>query len=405
LSRILIFAEAVTLAHVARPIALSRVLRQLGHDVCIAASEVADRWLEGEPVSRQTISSIDPSRFLGALARGAPPYDVQTLKRYVQDDLRAIAAWSPEIVIGDFRLSLYISARLAQIPYGAIANAYWSRRYWPGVAAPSVPVLDWLSQPLADATFRLVYPIAFALHARPFRRACDHFGVESPGPDIRDIYTASDATAFADAEACYEPDASKAGATFIGPLSWQPVATEPLPIFEYGDPIVFVTLGSSGRTEMLPRLLAMLEQLPVRYIVAGESMENIANESGRCIFASPFINYADACARAVVTICNGGAPATYASLGAGTPVIGVVSNLDQVLNMRTVERLGAGLALRWRNADTRDLHQAIITLTSSSVVNGLTVTSRSIAANGNANEAISGWMCSIEKARAQRVST
>ena len=223
MSRILIFAEAVTLAHVARPIALSRILHEQGHEVCIAAAPAAQRWLIPENVARQEIGSIEPTRFLRALARGMPAYGTQTLKRYVEDDLRAIAAWNPDIVIGDFRLSLHISARLAAKPYGAIANAYWSRRYWTGVDAPAVPPLSWLPRSIADATFRAVYPAAFALHALPFHRACKWYGVDSPGLDIRDVYTASDSTGFADVEAFYEPTPGAADApVFIGPLAWEP---------------------------------------------------------------------------------------------------------------------------------------------------------------------------------------
>src|SRR5581483_10131915 len=203
LSRILIFAEAVTLAHVARPIALARILRDLGHDVAIAAAPAADRWLAQEPLARVRIESIAPRRFLRALARGVPPYDTATLVRYVEDDLAAIAQVNPDVVVGDFRLSLYVSARRAKKPYGAIANAYWSRRYFPGVDAPDVAPLAWLPRSIADGVFRAVYPAAFALHALPFHRACRRFGVEPPGLDIRDVYTASDATAFADVEAFY----------------------------------------------------------------------------------------------------------------------------------------------------------------------------------------------------------
>ena len=346
LSRILIFAEAVTLAHVARPIALSRVLRKLGHEVCIAAAPAADRWLAGEAVARQSIDSISPARFLRALARGTPVYDAATLRRYVEDDLRAIAAWPPDVVVGDFRLSLYISARRAGRPYGAIANAYWSRRYWTGVDAPAVPPLTWLPGRAATALFRAVYPAVFALHAMPFHRACKSFGVKPPGLDIRDVYTASDLTAFADVAALYEPSPAAADAPpFIGPLAWEPVATDPLPAFPDGPPIVFVSLGSSGPGELLPKVLEALAGLPVRCIVATGADAGTSGLPANCIYSAEFVPYAAACEAATVVVCNGGAPATYAALARGRPVLGIVHNLDQALNMRTVARMRAGTAV------------------------------------------------------------
>ncbi|HSU43530.1 MAG TPA: glycosyl transferase family 1, partial [Casimicrobiaceae bacterium] len=343
MSRILIFAEAVTLAHVARPIALSRILRELGHEVCIAAAPAADRWLAGENVGRVRIESIESTRFLRALARGVPPYDRETLKRYVEDDLRAIATWPPDIVIGDFRLSLYISARLARKPYGAIANAYWSRRYWTGVDAPDISSLNWLPSPIANAVFRAVYPAAFAWHARAFHSVCRHFAVTPPGRDIRDIYTASDVTAFADVEALYEPSPTRADAPlFIGPLPWEPPGANVLPELSEGAPIVFVSLGSSGDSNLLPRVLHAVAGWPVRCIVATGVPVDQVRLPVNCIHAAEFVPYAAACAASSLVICNGGAPATYSALAAGKPVVALPGNVDQLANMQAVIRKGAG---------------------------------------------------------------
>ena len=231
LSRILIFAEAVTLAHVARPIALSRILREQGHEVCIAAAPAAQRWVQSENVARQPIGSIEPTDFLRALARGMPAYGTTTLKQYVEDDLRAIAAWHPDIVIGDFRLSLHISARacrkaLRRDCQRVLVAAVLDGRGSAGGAARCRGFHDRSPTP----AFRAVYPAAFALHALPFHRACKWFGVDSPGRDIRDVYTASDSTGFADVEAFYEPTPGAPDApVFIGPLAWEPPGIEPLP--------------------------------------------------------------------------------------------------------------------------------------------------------------------------------
>ena len=345
----MIFAEAVTLAHVGRPIALSRVLRSLGHEVCIAAAPAADRWLAGENVARERIDSIDSRAFLRALARGIPAYGVETLKRYVEDDLRAISSWRPDIVIGDFRLSLYISARKAGKPYGAIANAYWARRYWTGVDAPPIASLRWLPQKVASAAFHALYPTAFALHALPFRAACRYFGVAPVEGDIREIYTASDSTAFADVEAFYEPtDGEPRTARFIGPLLWEPEGIPPLPEFPKGRPLVFVSLGSSGSRPVLQTTLAALEPLPIRCIVAVAGNADAIDVPSNCIHVAEIVRYSEGCQAAALVVCNGGAPSVYAAIEHGRPVVAIPGNLDQLLNARCLERLGAG-----RSAGTR----------------------------------------------------
>ena len=72
MARILIFAESVSLAHVARPIAVARILRELGHDVGFAASLEAGVWLAAEGVPILAIHSISAREFQAALARGSP---------------------------------------------------------------------------------------------------------------------------------------------------------------------------------------------------------------------------------------------------------------------------------------------------------------------------------------------
>ena len=51
-------------------------------------------------------------------------------------------------------------------------------------------------------------------------------------------------------------------------------------------------------------------------------------------------------ARAALVICNGGSLTVYQALAAGTPLIGIASNMDQHLSMSYVEKAGVGTLLR-----------------------------------------------------------
>ena len=44
---------------------------------------------------------------------------------YVEADRRLLDSWHPDLVVGDFRLTLAVSARLARIPYLPISSAHW----------------------------------------------------------------------------------------------------------------------------------------------------------------------------------------------------------------------------------------------------------------------------------------
>ena len=67
----------------------------------------------------------------------------------------------------------------------------------------------------------------------------------------------------------------------------------------------------------------------------------------------------EAAARADLVICNGGSPTAQQALAAGTPVLGICSNLDQYLNMQAVEQAGAGKLLRAGKAGRSAIRAAV----------------------------------------------
>ena len=66
--------------------------------------------------------------------------------------------------------------------------------------------------------------------------------------------------------------------------------------------------------------------------------------------------------RSSLVICNGGSLTTYQALASGVPILGVCSNMDQLLNMNAIERLGAGLTLRAARVHPDELGEAVRTL-------------------------------------------
>src|SRR5258708_13029761 len=76
--RVLFVAEAVTLAHVARPVALARGLDPARFDAVLAV-DPRDRALwKGLTIPSWPIRSIPSEQFRDALARGRPPHLLET---------------------------------------------------------------------------------------------------------------------------------------------------------------------------------------------------------------------------------------------------------------------------------------------------------------------------------------
>lgn len=345
--RILFVAEAVTLAHVARPAALALGLDRSRYDVMFAVDPRAQRFVSPLGVPLLPLHSIPSDQFLENLRRGAPVYDLETLRVYLRDDSALIAEQMPDLVVGDFRLSLAISARVAKVPYFTITNAYWSPHAHVRFPLPDLPMVRLLGAPLAAPLFRMARPMAFMLHTLPMERLRREHGLPALGHDLRRVYTDADQVLFADVPELVPAGAWPANCHFLGPILWSPAVPPPdwwteLPTDR---PVIYVTAGSSGSADLLSIVLEGLANEPVTVIAAtaGRARPDRVPPNAR---VEDYLPGEAAAAWAALVICNGGSPATQQALAAGTPVIGLASNMDQHLNMAAIERAGAGRLLR-----------------------------------------------------------
>jgi len=345
--KILFVSEMVTLAHLARPLVLMQALdraRYVPHFACAARNHA---FLSGSDVEQWVIHSISSKQFLAALAAGQPVYDEATLAAYVEEDMRLLDLVRPDVVVGDFRLSLSVSARKMQLPYVALSNAYWSPYVAPHYVVPSLPMSAALPIPLANALFLAVRPLAFALHTVPMNRVRRRYGLPSLGYDLRRIYTDADRTLYADVPELFPARSMPDTHSYLGALPWSP----PVDLPPWWDswpatrPLVYVTLGSSGQAELLSQVLAVLADLPVT-VIAATAGHLLPTHVPANAHVAHYLPGEAAAQRANLVICNGGSPTSQQALCAGVPVLGIAANLDQFLNMGGVVRAGAGKLLR-----------------------------------------------------------
>ncbi|WP_407278394.1 nucleotide disphospho-sugar-binding domain-containing protein [Aromatoleum evansii] len=359
--KVLFFAEGATLAHVARPFVVARALDPERFEVVFARPESFD-WLTKDAAFQiRPLACQAASVFARRLDHGLPLYDLPTLRHYVADDLALIDAEQPDIIVGDFRLSLSVSARLRSIPYATICDAYWS----PERSLPTpLPVFAWTRFAPLSVTgpiFRWISPFAMRLHAQALESLRALHGLPSLGYDLRRCYTDADLRLFANFPELFPAVRNSRHAAFIGPIAWSPDASALALEFDDGTeaPLIYVTMGSSGDPRVLRQLLPVLDATGARVLVASAGKPLPAG------FASPRTQVFDylpgqtVCEHADLVICNGGSPTTNQALSAGVPVLGIARNMDQFLNMQAIERFGAGLLLRSDRASTSALQQAI----------------------------------------------
>ena len=165
--RVLFVAEAVTLAHVARPATLAAALDGARWDVHFAHDPRYRHLLGATAFSEHHLRSKEPADFVAALARGQPLYDMPTLQRYVEEETALLEEVQPDVVVGDFRLSLPVSAELAGIPCITLANACWSPYTRQHYRVPDLPLTRALGAGVGQWVFGAARPFAFALHSLP----------------------------------------------------------------------------------------------------------------------------------------------------------------------------------------------------------------------------------------------
>lgn len=343
LPRILFISQGVSLAHVGRPLALAESLSPARYEVHFARTPAMARFVTAPHLHQHDVApSLAPAEFLRRLARGQALFDEAVLEADVVEDLRLLTEVQPDLVVGDFRLSLQVSARHLGVPFALITNAHWS----PSLPLSQLPVPEHLAVkllglPLATALFRRLFGPVFRQHVRPFNTLRRGYGLPALG-EVREAYHDADALLFADAPSMFPEGAL--GGTFLGPVQWEPKGA--LPAWWsglQGRDRAFVSVGTTGSGRMLTEgVLSAVRAVGLTAMVA--TAERGAPPPG--VLAAPFLPGLRAAKRARVMVCSGGAPALAQAVAAGIPALALCSNMDQMLSAQRFAATGAVLALR-----------------------------------------------------------
>ncbi len=114
------------MAHFVRPLALADSLDTSQYDVHFYAPARFFRYLKGKSFAVGELQSTPGERFLENTAKGAPLFPADVIRDYIRQDRDLIGSIGPDLVIGDMRLSLPVSARLEGARSAVMINAYWS---------------------------------------------------------------------------------------------------------------------------------------------------------------------------------------------------------------------------------------------------------------------------------------
>ena len=364
-TKVLFVGEGVTLAHISRPLTLAKSLDPRRYDVCFACGGRWSSFVEDAGFSPHSIPTRSSEEFVRDLAHGRPLFSAALLETYATAELKLLTSVAPDIVVGDFRISLGVSTEVAKIPYVALANAYWSPYSTLPFPTPEHPAIDLVGLPFARAILPLVRPVIFRRHIRDFNWLRRKYGLQ-PVRGLREMYTRGTWTLYLDVPSLAPTRDLPESHRYVGPVLWEPDV--PLPpwwnAMTTHRPIVYVTLGSSGDQRVLTPLLGALDGLgsSVALAMAGQSIGKLPTN----VFTADYLPALKILEHAALVVCNGGSPTAYQALSRGVPVLGLPSNADQYLMMESVVRQGAGMLVRSGRATVLNIRSAIERLLSDS---------------------------------------
>ncbi|MFA9477526.1 glycosyltransferase [Phycisphaerales bacterium AB-hyl4] len=355
-SRILVFGEGISFAHVSRAFMIAQTLQSRGATVRFVSSPRYAEWATQRGLDARPAYTPDAEKVYSRLRAMRAMYTRREIEQSVRADLAEIEAFQPTVLVGDCRNSLRISSELSNIPYVAISNANCTPWFAGTINAPAaLPLNRIVGKPRVD---RYVMPwlggpiqsLACRAMNQPFAQAQRTFGATRPCRDFRVMFTSDDLHLLADLPQFQPTKNRPAHAQYIGPLFWgddteHKSATEQLlDQIDPAKPLVYLSMGSSGLHALLESTAPVLARLPYQFVVTTAGAAAFSQPADN-IHALPFASAPQVLTRAAAVVCHGGNGTVYQALSHAVPVIAIPSFFDQEIQADQLTHHQLGLRL------------------------------------------------------------
>ncbi len=359
--KIVVMPDGNWLSHVSRPLEIAKALRKLGGYHILFAGEGAYMQLPKEcGFEVRPALTLDPDHVMRCSRSGrANWWDYSSLAAHVKADLDIFRQEKPDLVLGDFRLSLSTSCELAEIPLAVTLNAAWTDYYSAQEQAPEhLWVTRVLGRRLTTHLLPWVKHAILRFDSRPFRKYRREHGL-APRHNIWDVWR-GDLNLIVDTPNYGPTDNLPDSFQYIGPIVWQPNIAPP-PWLERLDPdrpTIYFTMGSTGYSHFFELAIELFGDSEYQGVMTTAGMMQFDKLPDN-FFAVDYAPGAALMKKSDVVVCQGGNGTIYQALGHGVPIIGIPTMHDQEFNLDRVVALGAGIHLSDLSFQPEHLEQAV----------------------------------------------
>jgi len=353
---ILFFPSSVGNAHLHRLQLLYDALSDHLGKSGIAMRGAAKLDMEGlEKFEVPDISATDFSENIFA------KYTPDLIEACVDAEVELIQKFQPRAVIGDMRLSLAISSRLAGTPYISLVNGYMTDYFDPAAAIMSkeqrplqYKIASWVGKFIQNRQKRKL--------AANFRRVARKHGLNH----LNSLYDflRGDLALVADIPEFCPLGKLPPDIRYTGPLIWEG-ADGKVPGFvtaiEPDEKLIYVTLGNTGKAALVKWVYeAFAGRKEYKVVITTGEYADLGNvQFPEHFFASRFIPGSEVLKRALLCIHCGGNGTTYQVLSQGVPAVVVPFNTDQLINAHLVNKHSVGIPLSASNLNGQKLWGAV----------------------------------------------
>ncbi|MBI3951717.1 MAG: hypothetical protein HY314_14810 [Acidobacteria bacterium] len=354
-TRILFTPASNILAHVGRCVVLARELKNRGHHVTLAGTPKFLRdpaVVQHEEFDTYPIPDYGAEEGLEILRKVRKTPCKQFLNEHIQAELQMLDQVRPDVVVNDFRLTLYISARLRSIPIislvgGRYMYQYAAKPFKASRTHPSYPILMRLmGEKGTDVVLPSLQRWALRYKMWPFYDLSKQYGVE-PKKDLWD-FLVGEYNLILDTELLGPTKSLPENFRRVGPIAWTPQL--PLPewvqTLDRSRPVIYITMGSTGHPRLFRKMIQVLADTDYTVIMSTGGQIEVPDESLPKNFrVAKYLPGEQIMELANLVIFHGGAGTGYQAIGAGAPAIVIATHLEQEFVGEVLEENGAGIFL------------------------------------------------------------
>lgn len=335
-------------------------MRKYGHELKFACSGKFATLAEEAGFAVSPIYTKDPNLGLNKARKIGSSYDDLLVQKYVESEISCITESYPDLIIGDFRLTLSISAEFCKVPYASILNGYWTNYYTASHTAPeSLRIFSLLGPRISDISFKLIRSLFLKWAAKPFNKERARRGLK-PCKNLFDVMASKELNLIVDIPEYTPLRNAPPNYNFVGPIIWEPNLEPPewLKTLDAKKPVIYFTIGSTGFDNLLEEAISIYSDTDYQVIMTTGGAK-VPHRIPSNFFVEQYAPGLKLMQVSDVVVCHGGNGTIYQALSRGVPIIGIPTMHDQWFNMERVEALGVGIRLSERNLQPDHVFDAV----------------------------------------------